>query len=67
MLDSIVSELEFNYDFGQVQHSLHCTQFHQKLASCWAHVVEILLWVRELENRICKINVFFKVIQVTSY
>ena len=67
MLDSIVSELEFNYDFGQVQHSLHCTQFHQKLASCWAHVVEILSWVRELKHTMCKINVFFKATQVICY
>ena len=39
---------------------MHGTQFHQKLASCWAHVVEILSWVRELEHGICKINVFLK-------
>ena len=67
VIDPIVSEAEFYCGFWQVQPSLHCTQFHQKLAFSWAQVAEILSRVRELENRICKINVFFKVSQDICY
>ena len=47
--------------------SLHCIQFHQKLASSWAQVVEVFSRVRELENRISKISIFFKVTQDICY
>ena len=33
LVDSTVKESEFQFIFWHVQSSLHCTQFHQKLAS----------------------------------
>ena len=63
VIDSTVKESEFHCNFWRVQPSLHCTQFHQKFASSWAQVVEIISRVRELENIISKISLFFKVSQ----
>jgi len=41
-----------------MQPSLHCTQFHQKLAFSWALVVEMFSRVMVLENRLSKISIF---------
>ena len=63
VIESTVKESEFHCNFCHMQPSLHCTQFHQKLVSSQAQVVEIFSTVREIENRISKLSIFLKVSQ----